>query len=187
MEENTINVDNEVVETEVQQAEQPSYTQADLDRMISKMADKFEKKYEKKYKQQVSLSGLDEKERAIAEKDMALKEMEERLRSFEMAQARLEFTKVLSARGLDNQLIDIINISDDDMQNQRNIDILDKVIKSQVAKEVQARIGATLKTPTTSQSVTHDVVTKEMFKTMSLAEQSELYKQNKELYMSLIK
>ncbi len=143
MEENTnININEETTSTEdTQVQETKTFTQADFDSMISKMADKFEKKYEKKYKQQVSLAGLDEKERAIAEKDIALKEMEERLKNYELNQSKMELTKVLGARGLSTELIDIINVTGDVTADQKMIDTIDKIFKAMVAKEVQARIG----------------------------------------------
>ena len=154
-----INVNEETTETQVQETK--TFTQADLDSMISKMADKFEKRYEKKYKQQVSLAGLDEKERAIAEKDMENSELKEKLKNYELNQSRMELTKVLGARGLSTELIDIMNVTGDVETDQKMIDKLDKVFKAMVAKEVQARIGSS--TPKTSTIDLETGMTKERF------------------------
>lgn len=168
-EDQNINVETtELHEGETVTAPQ-TYTQADIDRVISKMAEKFETKYDKKYKQQITLAGLDEKERAIAEKDIALKEMEERLKNYELSQSRMELTKVLGTRGLSTELIDIINVTGDVEQDQKMIDTLDKVFKAMVKTEVEKRIGSS--TPKTSTVGLEQGMTKEKLAKLSYDQQ----------------
>ena len=136
----------------------------------------------KKYEKQLSLSNLDEQSRAQAEKDMRIAELEEKLKEFNVMQTKNEITKVLSARGLNPQFADLINIGEDVEEAQQRIDLLDKLFKAQVKAEVEKRISTT--SPQTG-SVKTEGLTKEEFKKMSIAEQTQLYKENKELYMTL--
>ena len=185
MEENIdVNVKNEGQETEVK-----TYTQEEVMALLQSEADKRVtqalKKQQKEYEKKLSLSGLDEQQRKQAEKDMRIQELEEKLREFNIMQNKTEITKVLSARGLDARFADLIEIGDDVEEAQARIDSLDKLFKLAVKTEVEKRIGGT--TPKTSTTGLDGTITKEQFKKMSILEQTELYNNNKELYMSLIK
>lgn len=167
---NTTNKNEEVAETK--------FTQADVDSMISKMYDRWNKQAEKKIKQQQSLVGLDEKERALAEKDIALKELEDKLSQFELAQQKADFTKVLSARGLSAEFIDLIHITDDTVANQQIVDKLDKLFKASVKAEVEKRIGGN--TPKTSTIGFDGNITKEQFSKLGYFEKQSVISQNPE-------
>lgn len=182
MNEEMQNVD---VNTEEQEAPK-TYTQEEVMALLQSEADKRVSqalaKQAKKYEKQLSLSGLDEQQRAQAEKDMKIAELEEKLKEFNVMQTKNEITKVLSARGLNPQFADLINIGEDIEEAQQRIDLLDKLFKAQVKSEVEKRISTT---SPQSGSVKTEGLTKEEFNKMSIAEQTQLYKENKELYMAL--
>ncbi len=113
---------------------------------------------------------------------MRIAELEEKLKEFNVMQTKNEITKVLSARGLNPQFADLINIGEDIEEAQQRIDLLDKLFKAQVKSEVEKRISTT---SPQSGSVKTEGLTKEEFNKMSIAEQTQLYKENKELYMAL--
>lgn len=182
-----LNTDNqeavEVVDQTIEQAQQPMFTQSEVDRLISKTAEKIQAKFERQMKQQQSLANLDEKERAIAEKDLRLQEMEERLAQFELMETKQEITKVLAARGMSAELVDFVATTTDVMECQQKIDTLDRIVKQMVRAEVEKRMSTT--TPRASVSNDTGAITKEKFARMTLAEKSELARNDIELYKQL--
>lgn len=165
MEENqNVNV-NEEVETVEETTKETTYTQADLDRMISQTYDKMAKKFEKKMAQQQSLSGLDEQDRKLKEAEIKSQELEEKLKAYELLEQKQEVTKVLNARGLSVEFVDYLNLTDDAVANQQMIDKLDKLFKAQVKAEVEKRIGTS--TPKTSTIGLETGMTKEKFRQLN--------------------
>ena len=129
-----------------------TYTQEEVMALLQSETDKRVqqalKKQAKKYEKQMSLSGLDEQARQQAEKDIKIQELEEKLKEFNVMQTKAEITKVLNARGLNTQFVDLINIGEDVEEAQQRIDLLDKLFKAQVKAEVEKRMGSS--TPKTS-------------------------------------
>ena len=136
----------------------------------------------KKYEKQLSLSKLDGDERAKAEKDNRIAELEEQLAAFQIERNRSELKSVLSSRGLSAEFADIISISDDIEASQANIDKLDKLFKAAVKAEVEKRLAGNAPKANTT---TSGEITKESAKKMSLAEINELAEKNPELYAKL--
>lgn len=168
--------------------EPKTYTQEEVMALLQSETDKRVtaalKTQQKKYEKQLSLSKLDGDERAKAEKDNRIAELEEQLAQFQIEKNRSELKSVLGARGLSAEFADIINISDDIEASQANIDKLDKLFKQAVTAEVEKRLAGNA--PKGNGSNITGEVTKEQFKNMSLSQQAALYKDNKELYLKLI-
>ena len=156
-----------------------SLLQSETDKRVNQALAKQKKQYEK----QLSLSKLDGDERAKAEKDNRIAELEEQLAAFQVERNRSELKSVLGSRGLSAEFADIVNISDDIEASQANIDKLDKLFKAAVKAEVEKRLAGTAPKGNTT-SITGDI-TAEAFKKMSLTEQGNLYKTNPELYKKL--
>ena len=156
-----------------------SLLQSETDKRVNQALAKQKKHYEK----QLSLSKLDGDERAKAEKDNRIAELEEQLAAFQVERNRSELKSVLSSRGLSAEFADIVNISDDIEASQANIDKLDKLFKAAVKAEVEKRLAGTAPKGNTT-SITGDI-TAEAFKKMSLTEQGNLYRTNPELYKKL--
>ena len=168
-----------------------TYTQDEVLALLQSETDKRVtaalKTQQKKYEKQLSLSKLDGDERAKAEKDNRIAELEEIVAQMNIEKNRSELKSVLSSRGLSAEFADIINISDDIEASQANIDTLDKLFKAAVRAEVEKRLAAAGGSPRGNGSVaTGGEISKEAFKSMTLSQQMELYRTNPDLYKKLI-
>ncbi len=168
-------------------AETKTYTQEEVLALIQSETDKRVsqalKTQQKKFDKQLSLSKLDGDERAKAEKDARIAELEEMLRDRDIANNKSELKSVLSARGLSAEFADIVVINDDIEASQANIDKLDKLFKAAVKAEVERRLAQNGGAPKTSS--TSGEITKEQFRAMPLSQQMSLYRENPELYKRL--
>lgn len=163
--------------------ETKTYTQEEVLKLLQSEADKRVNQalatQKKKYEQQLSLSKLDGDERAKAEKDNRIAELEEQLAQFQIERNRSELKSVLSSRGLSAEFADIILINDDIEASQANIDKLDKLFKTAVKTEVEKRLAGN--TPKGNGNNSAEI-TKESVKNMSMAQLSELERTQPELF-----
>ena len=151
--------------------------QRETDRRVSSALAKQKKEYEKK----LSLSNLDENQRAVEEKNIRISELEEQLKEFRTIQAKNEVIKVLDARGLSPQFADLLAIDDDVEQAQARIDMLDNLFKKSVQEEVKKRLSS----PSPRVGANEGELTKDKFSKMSLHERQALFEKNPELYRKL--
>lgn len=184
------NTENTIVNetTETQSEEVKTYTQEEVLQLLQSETDKRVsqalKTQQKKYEKQLSLSKLDGDERAKAEKDNRIAELEEQLAQFQIEKNRSELKSVLNSRGLSAEFADIISISDDIEASQTNIDKLDKLFKAAVKAEVEKRLAGTGRDIKGNGNAPAEI-TKETAKKMSMAELSALEKTNPELFNKL--
>ena len=178
----TTNISNEPVEEQ----EVKTYTQEEVLKLLQSETDKRVsqalKTQQKKYEKQLSLSKLDGDERAKAEKDNRIAELEEQLAQFQIERNKSELKSVLSSRGLSAEFADIIAINDDIEASQANIDRLDKLFKAAVKAEVEKRLAGNA--PKGNGGAPTEI-TKEAAKKMSLAELNKLANEQPELYDKL--
>lgn len=187
-EEMTNNVENSVENvdnsTNTANEEDKTYTADEVAKLLQKETDKRVtqalKTQQKKYEQQLSLSKLDGDERAKAEKDARIAELEEMLAQKTIAENKSELKSVLSSRGLSAEFADIIIISDDIESSQANIDKLDKLFKAAVKAEVEKRLAGN--TPRGNGAAAANEITAETAKKLSLAEIEKLQRENPELF-----
>lgn len=189
---NNTGVDTQVEETVETTTEPKTYTQEEVLKLIQSETDKRVtaalKTQQKKFDKQMSLSKLDDEERAKAEKDNRIAELEELVANFNIEKNRSELKSVLSARGLSAEFADIVNITDDIEASQENINKLDKLFKAAVKAEVEKRLAAAGGAPKgNSAPAASGEITKEQFKAMNLSQQAALARDNKELYEKLTK
>ena len=188
MEENTnINVNEEAQGQEnAQEQETKTYTQEEVLKLLQAETDKRVtaalKTQQKKYEKQLSLSKLDGDERAKAEKDNRIAELEEQLALYQIEKNKSELKSVLAARGLSAEFADIVSISDDIETSQANIDRLDKLFKDAVKAEVEKRLAGNAPKGNGGSSVE---LTKESVKKMSMAELNDLAEKQPELFNKL--
>lgn len=177
---------NEVVEETTENAEVKTYTQDEVLALLQSETDKRVsqalKTQQKKYEKQLSLSKLDGDERAKAEKDNRIAELEEQLALFQVERNKSELKSVLATRGLSAEFADIISITDDIEASQMNIDKLDKLFKAAVKAEVEKRLGGNA--PRGNATAPKEI-TKDDAKKMSLAEMNKLMSENPETYNKL--
>lgn len=162
-----------------------TYTADEVAKMLQSEADKRVTaalaKQKKDYEKKLSLSNLDEKERAAAEKDMRIQELQEKVTQFQILQNKNEVMKVLGARGLNPAFADLIAIGEDVEEAQARLETLDKLFKDAVQAEVKKRLA----TGTPKVGAPSDELTKEKFKDLSIVEKTELFRNNPDLYKKL--
>ena len=182
---NNVNVNEN--ENNENQEQSKTFTAEEVAKLIQSETDKRVtealKKQEKKYQKQLSLAQLDGDERAKAEKDNRIAELEELVAQMNVEKNRSDLKSTLSARGLSAEFADLINITDDLEESQKNIDTLDRIFKAAVKAEVEKRLAANGGAPRSSS--TSGEITKETFMKMSLSQQSQLYRDNPEMYKRL--
>jgi hypothetical protein len=165
-----------------------TYTQEEVLQLLQSETDKRVqqalKTQQKKYERQLSLSKLDGDERAKAEKDQRIAELEETVAKMTIDRNKSELKSVLASRGLSAEFADILAITDDIEASQAVINKLDTLFKAAVKIEVEKRLAAAGGTPRGNGEPTKEI-TKESAKKMSLAELSELLEKNPELYKKL--
>lgn len=170
-------VETEEIAKTYTQEEVLALLQSESDRRVNEALKKQQKKFDK----QLSLSKLDGDERAKAEKDNRIAELEEQLAKYQVEKNKSELKSVLASRGLSAEFADIIAISDDIEASQANIDKLDKLFKNAVKAEVEKRLQGNAP----KNSGTAAEITKESAKKMSLAELNKLLETKPELYNQL--
>ena len=186
MDENTnVNV-NEEVNNDNNQEQSKTFTAEEVAKLIQAETDKRVtaalKTQEKKFNKQLSLAQLDGDERAKAEKDNRIAELEEQLAKYQIEANKSELKSVLSSRGLSAEFADIINIGEDIEQAQANIDTLDKLFKAAVKAEVEKRLASNSPKGNSGSS---SEITKESAKKMSMAELDKLANEQPELFSKL--
>lgn len=173
----------EVATDETATEEVKTYTQEEVLALIQSETDKRVtaalKTQQKKYEKQLSLSKLDGDERAKAEKDNRIAELEEQLAQFQVEKNKSELKSVLGTRGLSAEFADILAITDDIEASQANIDKLDKLFKAAVKAEVEKRLAG--EAPKGNGGAPAEI-TRESVMKMSLAELNELERTNPELF-----
>lgn len=184
---NNTGVENQVEETSTPGTEETkTYTQEEVLALLQSETDKRVsqalKTQQKKYEKQLSLSKLDGDERAKAEKDNRIAELEEQLAAFQIERNKSELKSVLASRGLSAEFADIVAISDDIEASQANIDKLDRLFKAAVKAEVEKRLAGNA--PKGNGGSTAEI-TKEAAMKMSMAELNALEKSNPELFKKL--
>lgn len=179
-----MNTTTVVEEQETEQTEVKTYTQEEVLELLQSETDKRVtqalKTQQKKYEKQLSLSKLDGDERAKAEKDNRIAELEEIVAQMNIDKNRSELKSVLSSRGLSAEFADLVQITDDIEASQANIDKLDKLFKAAVKAEVEKRLAGSA--PKGNVGASTGEVSKEDAKKMSLAEMMELKAKQPELY-----
>lgn len=187
MEDTNISVNENQAAEQAAQEEIKTYTQEEVLKLLQSETDKRVsqalKTQQKKYEKQISLSKLDGDERAKAEKDNRIAELEEQLAAFQIERNRSELKSVLSTRGLSAEFADIIAINDDIEASQANIDKLDRLFKAAVKAEVEKRLAGNA--PKGNGGTSNNEITKESAKKMSMAQLNELANTNPELFSKL--
>ena len=134
-----------------------TFTQADVDKIISERLRKeqvrFEKKLENEKLEAEKLAKMKKDERVEYETQKKLAELEERERAIQERELKAEAYNILAQKGLPKELADILNYSDAETCNA-SIDAVEKAFQVAVEKAVNEKLkGNTPKSPsgTTSQ------------------------------------
>lgn len=163
------------------ESEVQALLQREGDRRVSSALKKQQKEFENKQAEADKLRAMDENQRKDYEYNQKLQELEQREREFTIAQNKLEATKVLANRELPIEFVDYIVAEDADTMME-NISVFERAFKSAVADAVAKKIASPAPKGGT---VKQTGMTKEEFKKLSVAQQSELFRTNPELYRQM--
>jgi hypothetical protein len=180
-------INNNVVEGAETQQETKTYSYEEVMSLLQSETDKRVsqalKTQEKKFKKELGLARLDDEAREKAEKENRIAELEQLVNEMNIERNKSELKSVLSSRGLSAEFADILLITDDIEASQENIDKLDKLFKAAVKAEVEKRLAGSAPKGNGGSPAE---ITKESFRSMSLFEQNQLAKNNRDLYNKLV-
>lgn len=191
-EENNTSVNNVNTEgnagTQNEGNETKTYTEEEVLKLIQSESDRrcnmALAKQKKEYEKKLSLSSLDEQQRKEAEAQMKIEELQNQLTAFQMEKNKSELKSVLASRNLDVRFADIISITEDLEESQKNIETLDTLFKAAVKAEVEKRLAGNAPKGGTE---TQKEITKDSIKKMSIAELNKLAIEQPELFERLMK
>jgi hypothetical protein len=195
---NDVAVDNA---TEAVVKEEKTFTQDELNKIVAERVAKERKKLEiEKLKQQEiqeklieeeseKLAKMTEAEKAKAKAERERKRFEEKvaryeaeMKAFEQEKIKNQTMKLLGEKGLPIELSQFINSNTAD-EIMENVEVFEKCWSEAIEKSVTERLRGTA--PKTKATV--GGITKEEFKKMSLSQQAEIARKNKDLYLELSK
>lgn len=118
-------------------AEVMQMIQSEADRRVNAALAKQKKEFDK----QMSLSGLDEQQRALTERDNTIEELNERIRALTIRDNKAELVKTLANRGLPVEFADVIEVGEDAQEAQKKVEALDTAFKQAVERAVAQRLS----------------------------------------------
>lgn len=169
------------VEKTYTESEVQALLQREGDRRVTNALKKQQKEFETKQAEAEKLRAMDENQRKEYEYTQKLQELEQREREFTIAQNKLEATKVLANRELPIEFVDYIVAEDADTMME-NINVFERAFKAAVADAVAKKIASPAPK---GGSVKQTGMTKEEFRKLTVAQQSELFHTNPELYRQM--
>ena len=182
------NVVEEVVEggatTEVKEVK--TFTQEEVDKMISKRLQRerkdIEAKIEAERKEAEELAKLSEAEKQKKLFEKQVREFEETKKAFENERLLNETSKQLDAKKLPIKFAKLLKGKNAE-ETFENIQLFEVEFNEAVEKVVTERLRGNVPKTTTSSSVAS--ITKEQFNKMNLVQRQELYNTDRELYNEL--
>ena len=195
---NDVVIDN-AVETTVK--EEKTFTQDELNKIVAERVAKERRKLDAEILKQQEmqerlieeesekLAKMTEAEKVKAKAERERKKFEEKvaryeaeMKAFEQEKIKNQTMKLLGEKGLPIELCQFINSNTAD-EIMENVEVFEKCWSEAIEKSVSERLrGSVPKT-----KVTVGGITKEEFKKMSLTQQAEIARNNKDLYLELSK
>ena len=189
------NIENNVVNNEVENkdvkvdtVEVKTFTQEEVDKMISKRLQRerkdIEAKIEAERREAEELAKLSEQERQKKLFEKQVKEFEETKRAFENERLLNETSKQLASKNLPIEFAEMLKGNDAE-KTFENIQLFEARFNEAVEKVVTERLRGNV--PKTTTSLNNTSITKEQFNKMDLAQRQKLFNDNRELYNELSK
>ena len=188
IENNVVNEEIKDTDVKVDTVEVKTFTQDEVNEMISKRLQRerkdIEAKIEAERREAEELAKLSEaeKQRKLFEKQV--KEFEETKRAFENERLLNETSKQLASKNLPIEFAEMLKGNDAE-KTFENIQLFEARFNEAVEKVVTERLRGNVPKTTTSSSLTS--ITKEQFKKMDLMQRQELFNNDRELYNELSK
>ena len=188
IENNVVNEEIKDTDVKVNTVEVKTFTQEEVDKMISKRLQRerkdIEAKIEAERKEAEELAKLSEAEKQKKLFEKQVKEFEETKRAFENERLLNETSKQLASKNLPIEFAEMLK-GDNAEKTFENIQLFETKFNEAVEKVVTERLRGNVPKTTTSSSVTS--ITKEQFNKMDLAQRQKLFNDNRELYNELSK
>ena len=195
---NDVVIDNAV---ETTAKEEKTFTQDELNKIVAERVAKERRKLDAEILKQQEmqerlieeesekLAKMTEAEKVKAKAERERKKFEEKvaryeaeMKAFEQEKIKNQTMKLLGEKGLPIELCQFINSNTAD-EIMENVEVFEKCWSEAIEKSVSERLrGSVPKT-----KVTVGGITKEEFKKMSLTQQAEIARNNKDLYLELSK
>ena len=188
IENNVVNEETKDTDVKVDTVEVKTFTQEEVDKMITKRLQRerkdIEAKIEAERKEAEELAKLSEAERQKKLFEKQVKEFEETKRAFENERLLNETSKQLASKSLPIEFAEILKGNNAE-KTFENIQLFETKFNEAVEKVVTERLRGNVPKTTTSSSATS--ITKEQFNKMDLAQRQKLFNDNRELYNELSK
>lgn len=170
-------------ETETTQEQTITMTEKELQSAIDKRVSQALATQKQKLEEANKLANMSAEERREAEYQEKIKALEEREAKLARAELMTELTKQLSEKNLPVESADFL-IGKDADATSANLKAFEKMFNKAVSAQVASKLGRNAPQASTNET---GAITKEQFSKMTLAQQSQLYRDNPELYNSLVK
>ena len=181
-------VNNEVQDTEVKvdEVQVKTFTQDEVNEMISKRLQRerkdIEAKIEAERKEAEELAKLSEQEKQKKLFEKQVKEFEETKRAFENERLLNETSKQLASKNLPIEFAEMLKGNDAESTFE-NIKLFEAKFNESVEKVVTERLRGNV--PKTTTSLNSPSITKEQFRSMSYMEKMDLYNKDREMFDKL--
>ena len=186
---NSIEVNNQVEShMEGQQEEVRTYSQEEVNKMLQAEADRRVssalKKQEEKFKNQMveaeKLRAMNEEQKVQYQLEQREKEIANKEREFALLQNKYQAQSIMSEKNIPLAFAEFI-VAEDAETMMNNINLFEREFRAAVRAEVDKRIAS----PAPKAGIGAAGITKEQFRSMTLAQQAELYHQDAELFKQL--
>lgn len=155
--------------------------QVESDRRVSQALAKEQAKFKKQMDEAEKLRTMNEEQKAQYQLEQRIKEIEVKEKEFALKENRYEAQKIMAEKNIPLAFADFI-VAEDAETMMANISLFEKEFRAAVRAEVDKRIAS----PAPKANIGVDTaITKEQFMKMTIAQQTELYKQDPELYKRL--
>ena len=185
---NDVNEEIKDTDVKVDTVEVKTFTQEEVDKMITKRLQRerkdIEAKIEAERKEAEELAKLSEQERQKKLFEKQVKEFEETKRAFENERLLNETSKQLASKSLPIEFAEILKGNNAE-KTFENIQLFEAKFNEAVEKVVTERLRGNV--PKTTTSLNSPSITKEQFNKMDLAQRQKLFNDNRELYNELSK
>lgn len=188
MEEVTQVVDNNETPVEGQeeiktytQEEVDAKLQAEADRRVTAALQKQQAKFKAQMDEAEKLRTMNEEQKAQYQLEQRIKDIEAKEKEFALKENKYEAQRIMAEKNIPLAFADFI-VAEDAQTMMANIQLFEKEFRAAVRKEVDTRIAS----PAPKANIGVDTaITKEQFMKMTISQQTELYKQDPELYKRL--
>ena len=182
-------MDESITNEGMEGTEARTYSQEEVDELLQKEGDrrvseaqkKWSRKTEAKVAEAQKLATMNEEQKYQYELESREKAIAEKEAALALAENKATASTVLADKGISAKLVDLVVAEDADTM-MSNITLLEKAFKESVKAEVERRLA----TSTPKKNLPTDTaITRESFSKMSIAQQTEIYQNNPELWKTL--